>query len=320
MAPKTLKTGLLFLGILGLVGLALNSCTREPSVPEGRLYTIQPDEISHLSIANLDPVKGSHWTAEMKRTPQSQNDWTITSGPQGLSLLDGAADEKFILHLLDTLSTLTTGTSESLKGTLAGFGLEPPHYVLKWTTFKGDTHQLELGAFVSQNTSTMRFARLENKAITSVQGATIEMLNHMSSFDALRKRRLSTMTTDDVDEFEIWNGKNKRLYAQRHGEDWVDAKSKRIPYNIHDFLEGITHLRVKAFLDDQTESAKLHEWIEKKSTQRFVLKDRKGNASILKVAPKDGRLWALFSTRGKQVYELFPEATHVLNTPYSSVR
>jgi len=72
-------------------------------------------------------------------------------------------------------------------------------------------------------------------------------------------------------------------------------------------VEGISHLRIRQFIDDEEQAAKLIPLIQAKPLYQVTVKDRKGQPTLLTLNLMDGKNWATLSSRPGNVFELFPE-------------
>jgi hypothetical protein len=155
-----------------------------------------------------------------------------------------------------------------------------------------------------------------------VQGALLEMLDHVKSFQALRLPTVMTISSDDVDEFEFVSlsksGAKPKFYAQRENGGWTDAKHHAIQKDLDSFLDQLTHLRILRFIDDAAETKKTESLLTRSSPniirQSLTFKDRHGNATVLKFyLVSGGKVYATFSTRKQNsgsalaIFEVYPE-------------
>ena len=319
-------TLLLFLLLFG-ASLTLGGCTKKSS-PEnaatqeihlGRsVYQFDYEQVTELVIAKNDPTTGDHWTVRVTRPSgkiqEGFNHWKIASAPESTHLVDTTADGNFILHLLDTLRTIQP-TAQADEGPLSSFGLEHPLFSLKWST-PDATSELFIGDSNLKNAGAYALFGSAKSPVYIVQGAALAMLTHLDTFSAMRKRRLFTFETDDIDEIQI-RGESLLLRA---GDRFVDHAKHPLPKSFSDDLEQLTHAQILNFIDDDVLSEKLGKWLEASTLNQATFSDRQGNKTILKVAQKDGKTYGSLSSRPGAVFELYskvPDFFTRANSPKS---
>ena len=120
------KKNLLFLLFLSLFCVA--ACTQpnnQPSFTVGSfLFNFTPQKVSKFVIARNDINSESNWVAEFNRNNHSL--WQISSDPDGNQLVDYSANDSFINHFFDTLTTLKA-VKKAPNGHLSSFGLSLIH-------------------------------------------------------------------------------------------------------------------------------------------------------------------------------------------------
>ena len=295
------------------------SCTKTSNQEENApirlnvplLQNYHSSEMTELWISQNDPTTQRHWTARLTR-PGTKLDWTIASAPEGQELRDHLADSAFISHLLSLFETLQA-IADAPQGPPTSFALEPPIMGLKMSG-GGKTYGINFGMPAPKNSGS--YAYLPGPPASRVivaNGSVLEMLNMVNQFDVLRRRTLSTLTSDEVDEVELWRGKKKLIYAQRQGDDWADSKQKKMRIPIQDVVEALTHLRIKSFVDDpgfaQSALARL-----RNPEYRAVLKDRNGTSMEIRLAHSQALLFGVVSSRPKGVFEMHADSTRFWNS------
>jgi hypothetical protein len=326
--------------LLSVSLIALSSCTHDKldksedsaEIPLGKpAYSFDGKRANALTIAKADPATGDHWMARVTRIqekPESffDNDpWLIQAYSENTSLEDQLANRILILHLLDTLSTFrataVVNADESSDSVRSSFGLNPPRYAIQWQAWdktgqKLKTYQTEIGNPVDLKQGNETYGTFPpSRKIYKVDGAAIAMLDYVKDFLSLRQSQLSPLTSDDVDEIVIENGCGKKLlYAQRDGDRWTNQNHKLWKKDVAGFLERMTHLRIKTFIDSQTQSDPLRNRLTSASQLKVILKDRYGKPTTFRFAQTaDHQVIADVSSRGKAVFDLFPEALDHLN-------
>lgn len=265
----------------------LGSCTRSSNEPSsssssessGGLRLGRPElqfdykatRSFELSVAN--PLQGERWTTRIRRGENplqpGSDAWMIEVAPGGRALGDNLANGTLILHLLDTVRTLQVKDA-TLSGTPESFGLAPPWYDLRWTV-AGSTQEHELALGSPAKAQDGSFAGLYGRILQPatgpqtevMNGSLLKMLELIPDFNALRLQRFVTFESDDVDEIEIYGGAspdvkaNLKLYAQREGDHWTDARHKPLSQDLSSWLDQLSHLRIQRFVDDPAEAARL---------------------------------------------------------------
>jgi hypothetical protein len=289
------------------------SCTPTGSAPEKTvrkpgsfLFAFDVNQVSELTVMKRDP---SAWTATLKR---AGNTWQIVEPPAGKKLLDARVDDKFVNHLLDTLRTLEF-SEPAPRGSLESFGLVTPRIALRWKTPDG-TQEIWLGNPQKDLTA---YAKHGDEVLL-VRGATLQMLEYLTSFDSLRHRILLTQDSDDIDTFEYFKEGGRVFFAQRESGTWVNEKRKPFKWDCGGFLDVLTHLRIQSFNDDEVAlNSRILEMLKSKPRYRVIFKDRQDLATELRVSGVEGGLWAWVSTRPASAFLLHPSATRhfELKTP-----
>jgi hypothetical protein len=303
------------------------------STPQGVHPALQFDykNTSELLIAKADPRTGDRWAARILRdgipSPENEELWTIQMGPDSLGAGDRKAHGGFILHILDTIRTLQVKEAQ-VSGSPETFGLASPLFILRWRVSESRTggapspsgqqsvraqvfkeYEMRLGGPVKNDDGQFQglyasFGGVPGKVFI-VQGALLQMLDRVTSFQALRLPTVMTISSDDVDEFEVLRPSQPKFYAQRENGGWTDAKHHVLQKDIDALLDQLTHLRVLRFIDDAAEMKKTESLLVRSSSHTlhtFTFKDRHGNPTTLKLYPiSGGKVFATFSTRKRQI-------------------
>ncbi len=295
--------------------LSCGSCSKD-SAPSGqaqppkvgsRLFDFDDAGVTELEILKHDPADPDTWSARLTRGPGG--DWEIASGPEGLPLVDRRADSTFVAHLVDTFRTIQV-IAQAPKGPLSSFGLEPPHFAFRWKAGGGRVTGLQLGARLTPGAALTDgvYAQAGDGAVVAVRGATLKMIEYLISFEVIRRRRLLTVEADDVDEIELWSRGRRAFYALREGERWVDARERKLPVRVTEWLTALTHIRVRRFLDDgPTEPAP--------TLVRLVLRGRGLQPIEVLAIRKKGQLIATISSRPRGIFALHDEAIELFRAP-----
>lgn len=331
---------ILFISLTAALNL---SCSRKPETsPKAdqalqSAPTVQPSQspleppqfdyknATELLISKNDPTTGDRWSARIVRdgapSLANENSWTIEMGPDEIKNGDPKAHGNFILHMLDTIRTLPL-KRPAVSGSLESFGLATPLFDFQWSIQDGATktqYEMKLGAPVKAENGEFGglYAIFTSPAqaqpqVVIANGALLEMLGRISTFQTLRLPTLATFTSDDVDEIQI----GRSFYAQRDGSDWTNAKHKQIHKEIDTFLEQATHLRVLKFIDDPKAQAPLRKLLSQPHAQTLSFKSRQGVSTTIKIDHDPNGTYATISTRfrinekGKTelcIFEIYPE-------------
>ena len=256
-------------------------------------------------IMREDPETHTRWSARFKQTDPGL--WQIASGPDDQPLVDTVADSSFINHLLETLKTLEIAEMGS-QGELPALGLSPPLFALQWKTIdsgdlppKQSLHELQVGLQKLTTKAVLRYALFPQLAPTTraflVEGATLAMLDYIKSFDTLRRRRLSTWETDQVAQFQVFNGLRQSLYAERVSGEWGNEKHQIWVGPVGEWIERLNHLMIEKFNDKVEDSARLYERVLKIPAYSVVIKDLQGQTCKIAIALEKGIWWGVTSSR-----------------------
>jgi hypothetical protein len=295
--------------VLAALALAAFACDRGGSArPEPKIgsrpLAFDPALVGEVTLSVHGPGagQGAPWTASIQLEPGQG--WRIGSAPGGATLADRLADGGFLVHLLDSLTTLQY-TEEPPRGPLASYGLDPPHHALRLKEGSRE-HELALGAEIREGG---RYALLAGtRTVMIVRGSALRMLELLTGFEVLRRRTLATWATDDIDEVELWEDKRRAFAAERAGDAWVDGKGRRLRADVTAWLDAITHLRIRQFIDDPAAAAQIESELRHAPGFRIVSKDRRSRELVI-AARRDGNvLRAIASTRPGAAFELHPEA------------
>ncbi len=282
------------------------------------IFTLAPDHVRELAIEKNDAVSGDRWSITVRPNPTG---WEISSAGSR-SIVDRSADPSFILHFLDTLNTLVYA-EPAPQGPAASYGLEPPQFAIRATIASDDSTgadrviELLIGTAARGTDSEeqfTRFARVPAYAQTMIiHGAAIQMLQMMTGFDSLRKKTVLTFSSDDVDELILNQGSpesaKEKLYTQRDGDSWTDRKHQPSKLGVRDRLDGLTHLRVREFVDDSERASKLAASTEASQLYELTLKGRAlPKPVVLKIASLGPDLVATVSNRPGAAFLLYPES------------
>jgi hypothetical protein len=279
-----------------------NAAPERPSLKAGQsLFAFDYQAVTDVLVVKSDPVAGDRWSARLHRPDPKGADWEVSAeGPEMTAPLDRKADGYFILHLLDTLRTLQV-TEPSAQGPDASLGLAPPRFAIQWKT---PTEQFELRTGLPARTPGSVFAWVPGRPAFTANGATLQMLDYIKSFESLRLKTWAGVAADDVDEIELTQAGKPVFYAQREGAGWADRKRKPVRADVGAWLERLTRSRVLKFVDDPEAARKLSAQAKAKPLAEGVLKDRQGKATRLWIAAASGKLVALSSARPEGVFEI----------------
>ena len=278
----------LALANLAILTLVASHCA--PSDPGATLIQAGSRPFATLAkgAVEVSIVSGGSWTATFRKNGPLPTDWVLIAGP-GKVLLDRMAKGGLIEHVMSTLQTLQV-EGPAPHGSLESFGLNPPHFAIRWKTEGGSYGEVRLAHQMSG--SSAGFGTLVVQGVVSpvakLQGALYRMVETITTFESLRQQQiLAPWIPDDFDEVEISSKGQKRFYAQRAGETWADAKGKALTEpkarEITATLERLVHAQAMAFVDDLPLTQKLNARLQKAPELSILLKDRKGNPLTLRL-------------------------------------
>ena len=147
--------------------------------------------------------------------------------------------------------------------------------------------------------------------VVEVRGAALQMLAHARKFEDLRLQFYAGWSADDVETIEVIRGGRPVFYAERAGSEWEDRRKKRIRKNVDGYLAGLTHARVRAFIDEELLADPLRRSAPKSKTS-VVLRNLQGEELKLQWWQSQGRLLGQSNQRGDALFELYPETVRLL--------
>jgi len=263
----TPRIGAFILSVTLCVSLA--GCTREKPTPGKIPFSFDVAPVTSLLLSKNHPETGDRWDARFERKNQL---WEVVTGPDGVTLTDHMADSGFLDHLLDTFRTLRTA-APAPNGPLASFGLQPPHFAVKWSqpetrTTSAKEWKLLVGNFAAVPVEGDRqdrgaYTLVNDESPSIVIGAALRMLEMIESFDVVRQRRFHPFNPDDIQQVSLTLGKRPSLVALRQGDAWGNAKGRPIRQPVTEFLTQLSHTRVQAFINDAEKTAELRSRVEK---------------------------------------------------------
>src|SRR5262249_3868970 len=103
-------------------------------------------------------------------------------------------------------------------------------------------------------------------------------------------------------------GSRLATYAQRQGDLWTDRRHRPLPAPAGGWLEGLTHARVRQFIDDAETASRLLPAVLKKPLYRAGSPARPGKPTQLSVGTGGGMVLGAVSSRPGAVFELYPES------------
>lgn len=260
--PMSSGRWLLILSIIGLLAFFMTrqtkifeSSMRAPLKAGEKPFDFAPDQVTKLTIASLRPPDGEPWTVSIERSEDLK--WRMTSEPNGLALLDRLADGTFIMHLLDTLTTLQVMETH-VTATEPTLGLSPSKVSLRWIS-EGESYEILIGEEPTQSGG--MFAKIgrpgENAASAPViilKGAALAMAMRLESFDWIRHRRLFPLELDDIQSVEVSRNDGSMFFAQRLSGGWGNRDHQPYSEKITEWLTALIHLRIEQFIDVPAEA------------------------------------------------------------------
>lgn len=333
MRPRRLL-GLLAIFVFVPVVAPLTSCTRSESPSSASrgdakselkagapLLSFRPEEISELTFWQNNPHQDSRWTGQFKK--EADGHWSVVALSQDFSPLDRRADSSLIHHFLDTLTTFQV--LESLgEGASEKFGLSPAFFRIELRDSSNRLLSLSLGEAPppsSGKSGVYAQAQMgsERTPVVLGKGAALAMLQYLRTPEALRQRVLLTVTTDEVDELTLLRQGQPILKAERQGDDWIDARKKKLKAPVTPYLEKLTHLRAAEFADDPAQAKRALQALQaKRPLFTARLTDRHGQQVELHATPWEGALWASVSSRPEGAFKLYPESIQLFKPPFTA--
>lgn len=295
-----------FLSLIALSQCILGCVKKEeapekPSGPErGALFSFDYGSIDSLLLVKNDPGSSDHFSARLKKISVTPLKWEIVSDPDSGSLLDRTADDTFIAHLLDTLTTLHVIKKLPENTPAENMGLAPPRFAIGFE-LPEQKHELLLG----QETDNPKGSYAKTDVYSSnfiVDGAAVGMFGYLKSFDVLRKKTVFTFSIDEVDVVHI----NQKRY-ERMNTSWIDSQ-KRINSNLDSFLEALSHLQIQKYIDDVKTNQDLKDKVTSKPDYEFKFEGRKFAQEKMFVKKIGHDLFAFITNRPKGVFQLFSES------------
>lgn len=299
-------------GALGAVTL-LSSCTSQKKAdPESALglaagkpiFDFNYKQTQELEIVSHDRNTGLPWTARIASL--DSGDWRILHGPADEELSDRLADSTFILHLMDTFTTLQF-FQKAGQGPLASFGLEPPQHIFRWKAGK-DSFEIHFGKIASTEEDQyalikqhprLKASETAEPFVIRVKGAALLMLSHLNSFRKLREQKLLSFSLDDVDLLE-----SREMKLEREGTEWVKLPKRKRVEAAPELLKALFHLRIKDFSEPRPQP--------KSPLYRIQFEGRTLEKTDLVVAPLNGQVLAWVGNRPGATFILHPESLRVL--------
>jgi hypothetical protein len=314
---------ILFACVLATSGAAATGCSGSAKPSSGvpaefrkgeRPFAFDYEAVTDFLVVKADPDSGDRWTARLKK---EKGVWQLEgNNPAGEPMQDRRADVFFVLHLLDTLRTLQVSDPVA-PGPDTSLGLAPPRFALQWRTpaqGSGPAGEYELRVGAPVHDSPRAFAWTPDHAAFVTEGAALQMLANLVSFDWLRLKTWTGITPDgdDIDEIESFRDGKSVFYAQREGSDWTDRKHKRMKKDYSEWLKQATRQRVLRFVDSAEEAKGLRMALESRPLREVALKNRAGATTRLRLGVLGKQVFGLSSSRPEGVFELYPAAVQSL--------
>ncbi len=261
-------------------------------------YNFDYRSVSFMTLSANLPETGENFTADLKYTGPEETDWTIESS----QLLDRQADGFFIRHLLDTLHSLyIAGEIPFKNSSLSDLGLSPPRFAIRWSTSNGTPYEIQIGNKLKNEGQAYAILNSSSQPII-IGGAAIKMLDYVKSLASLRQKTFVKLSSDDVDEIEIYKNQKKTFNAERYGRIW-----KKNQLDKH--LLSFAHTRIQSYIDDPETNAKILKIIQSKPFAEMTLKDRNGKPITVKIGKSQNQIFGTTSEKPKSAFLLYPEIT-----------
>jgi hypothetical protein len=291
-----------------------------------KLFQFEPKKIIELTLIRIDPAFKDNFSFTFLKNGddklRDEDQWEMKSATHLDELKDRLANGNWIEHFLDTLTTLTPREVAG-EAPLNHFGLDPPRYIIQMKTKTGHSVEVHLGDTAHSPSS--RWGRLPHhkEGITKpmrYEGAAIQMLSLIQTPQFLRRERILISQADDIDLIQkTYQGKTT-IDVEREGIEWVTPKTrKKVKAPIAKWLEALTHLRAKRFIEAEPELKLVEELFRKNdpTTERIRLDftNRKNEIETLEARIKSGKVWARLSRRLGVIFELHKDAIPTLRGP-----
>lgn len=298
------------------------------------IYSFDFKSVQWMAIAKNDPFTGDQWVTELVKGEgdfSGGSRWRIQTFPSGAGAenhLDRLANESFISHLLDTLTSLRVtaraSTGSASEVSLEDYRLDPPFYALRWKTPDGEIQTLEIGEPVSsQDIAKGSYARIQGSSknkpsheIWIVNGSLLQMLRYLKSFSLLRHRKFTGLSEDDISTVEVRKKGSVVFYAERSGGKWVDAAQKEIT-GVRSWLQGITHLEIERFIDSPSESDRLKTIVAQEPAYEMVFQNIRGQKAKVTVGYHKSQLLGISTLRKESIFQIYFDAIRKFEPPRS---
>jgi hypothetical protein len=265
-----------------------------------KLFQYNVNDVEEISLAKMDPETGENWMTTLHRVEKprqrksSQAKWEFTSLPDGISLRDRKANSTFIMHLLDSFTTLRKVMDAPI-GPLGSFGLDPPHWMVRIRTQRdslevriGDSLTVEKGLYLTW----------DQKQILVASGSALKLLSMIPNFKYLRDSSWTSFSLDDVDEFQLSSHSKPYFYAQRDGAQWTDRSHQPIRFSARsslrkiawqdsdDLIKSFTEMKPHQVLDDPSLVQKVRRLPPTQFSFEVKLINRHGDQESLRMIPQ----------------------------------
>lgn len=286
---------------------SLFSCTPkiQPEIPKGQFFSVDPNTIDQISFTRFQD--GKTWSGTFKR--KDHEPWEITSTPDSLPILDRLANDKYLNHLLDSLTTLSN-IKPTDKGTEEQLGLSPPRWLIQiGTPYNSNALQLKLGGVDTQTNAVISSINMAGVTGTQlIRGSFLGLLDHLKNFQYLRLTTLINKKAGDIFKIEISHGKSKSA-AERQVNEWVKKNKNDVSTRLIPWIERLVHLQIKNFIDDPRDQEKL-KTLSESTTERvdITLTNLQDQAEIWQFFKINNEVYARSKKRNDYFFHLYSEA------------
>ncbi|MCM0606784.1 MAG: hypothetical protein KA715_11910 [Xanthomonadaceae bacterium] len=293
--------------IFFVLAASLTACTPkiDPEISKGQFFSADANAIDQVTFTRLQ--EGKSWSASFNR--KEQTPWEITSAPDSIPLLDRRANDKYLNHLVDSLTSVSN-LKQADRGTDEQLGLAPPKWIIVvGTPYNSNALQLKLGGIDTQTGGVISSIDMAGvKGTHLLRGSFFGLLDHLKNFQYLRLTTLINKKPGDIFKIEIVHGKTKSS-AERQVNEWIKKNKNDVSSRLIPWVERLIHLQIKNFIDDPNEQQKLkslsNSAIEKVDITLTNLQDQAEKWQFFKI---NNEVYARSEQRNNLFFQIYSEA------------
>lgn len=196
-------------------------------------HQLRVENITAFDLSRNDPTLNQNWFLHFIK---EKNHWVISSTMGTPAIKDNAANDHFINHLLDAI-TSTQIEEETPNGPLGAFRLDPPTYALKMISPEAN-YILKIGD-PNPNRPQTFFALLTESKPWMISTPAVSLLNSIKNWNSLRKPSITFESPDDIDEITVIKNKKTIFYTQRDGDLWTDEFHHPVQASVEQSLKQL---------------------------------------------------------------------------------